>query len=107
VEDLLSFMDADYCVQVEIRDSIEKKYLRNYNQPFAAHIAYQITLYYWIGFGVKSDDAKAHIWLQKSNHLPVDWNNTTVVMRPARRSGRMRGFNALALVNLIHEYQAR
>jgi len=58
-------MEADYCVQVETRDSIEKKYLRNYDQPFAAHIAYPITFCYRIGFGVKSDDAKAHIWLQK------------------------------------------
>lgn len=64
---LADLVEADYRVRTQIKDSIEKTYIMNRNQPFAANIAFQIAFCYHIGSGVKSNANKCQIWLQKSN----------------------------------------
>jgi hypothetical protein len=95
-------VDADYRVRPQIKDSLEQNYLRNQNQSFAAHIAFQI------GFGVKSNDNKCHMWLGKSNKQLDDPKLIKEAVQPTNwRSARMcnRDLNGDVTVDLIHEYK--
>jgi hypothetical protein len=84
-----------------------KKYFRNQNPAIAAYIALQVAFDYQIGFGAKSDKNKCYMWLQRSDKCLEDRKIEKEVVRPTFwKSGRMRSFNGIVPVNLIHEYRA-
>ena len=101
-------MKADYRVRTQIRECLEDSYFRNQNQPFAAHIAFQLAFCYQIGFGVKSNDNTCHMWLGKSAKQADDLKTENEAVQPARwKSGRMQGYEGLVWANLIHEYRTQ
>jgi hypothetical protein len=98
---------ADYRVRIQIRDELEKKYIRNQNQPSAAHIAFQLAFCYQIGFGVKSDDNASSIWLEKSNKQSEDLEVEKKTVRPAgwKSKWMLELGERLVKANVIHEYR--
>ena len=105
-ENLADLVVADYRVRIQIRDSLENNYLRNQYRSFATHIAFQLAFCYRIGFGVKSNHNKSHIWLEQSDKQLNDLEVEKEAVRPAKwKNGRMRGLSGLVLVDLSHEYR--
>jgi hypothetical protein len=106
VESLTDLVEADYRVRKQIKDSLESNYFRNQNQLFATHIAFQLAVCYRIGFGVKSDIHKCHIWLEKSGKQWQDLHMEKEAVRPTSlKNGRIREHNGFIEVNLIQEYR--
>jgi len=100
-------VEADYRVRAQIRDSLEKTYFSNQNQPFATHIAFQVAFCYMIGFGVKSDDNKCHMWLEKSSKYLDDLKVEKETVRPtAWKNARISCLTNPDTVKLIEEYRA-
>ena len=105
-KNLGDFVLADYRVRTQIKDCLEKNYIRNRNQPFAANIAFQVAFCYQIGFGVKSDAGNCHTWLQKCDKLPEYLETERETVRPARLKSERITEHGLIPVNLIHEYRS-
>jgi len=98
---------ADYRVRSQIRESLEKNYFRNQNQPYATNIAFQLAFCYLIGFGIKSDDNVCRLWLQRStkslNDLKIEKDT---VRRRFWKNGKMQQMNARLLqIDVVHEYR--
>ena len=70
-QNLAYLMESDYRVRTQIRECLENNYFKNQNEPFATHIAFQLAFCYQIGFGVKSDDNKCHMWLETPNNSMI------------------------------------
>ncbi|KAF8530802.1 hypothetical protein BDD12DRAFT_914746 [Trichophaea hybrida] len=102
-------MATDYRVRIQIKESLKTNYLANQNQTFAANIAFQLAFCYHIGFGVKPDDNKCHIRLDKSNKQLDDVKIEKEAVRPASgKSGSVRQlYGLLFKVNITHEYRSR
>ena len=80
---------VDYRVRTQVRECLEINYSKNQNQPFAAHIAFQLAFCYHVGFGVKSDDNTCR--LDKSDKQPEDLKAEEQAVQPSRwKSGRMQ-----------------
>jgi len=88
---------------MQIKDSLEKNYIRNQKHDFAAEIAFQLAFCYDIGFGTKSDDIQRQIWLAKSIRQLDDLNIEKEAVQPAWR--KMREIDGVKEVDLIHEYR--
>ena len=95
-------------MRTQVRECLEINYRKNQNQPFAAHIAFQLAFCYHVGFGVKSNYNTCHVWLDKSNKQPEDLKAEEQAVQPSRwKSGGIQGYEGLVLVDLIHEYRAQ
>lgn len=93
-------------MRTQIRESLENNYFRSQNQPFAAHIAFQIAFCYHIGFGVKSDANECHRWLERSTKQPDDLNAEKEVVQPdSFENGIKRELIRPIGENLIHIYR--
>ncbi|KAF8538086.1 hypothetical protein BDD12DRAFT_911052 [Trichophaea hybrida] len=106
-ESLARLVASDYRVRIQIRESLEKNYFRNHHESFAAHIAFQVAFCYKIGFGVKSDDNKCRVWLERSNKQPDDLKAEKEAVRPdSGNSERIRKYDGLwREVDLVHQYR--
>ena len=73
-QELGDLMRFDYRVRTQIRECLEINYslAKNQNQPFAAHIAFQLAFCYHVGFGVGSNGDVCRVWLDKSGKQPDD-----------------------------------
>ena len=101
-------MEADYRVRTQIRECLENNYFKNQNEPFAAHIAFQLAFCYQIGFGVKSDDNTCNMWLGKSTHQLDELATEKAAVQPARwKMGGIPGYDGFVPVDLIHEYRTQ
>ena len=104
-QDLGDLISVDYRVRTQVRECLEINYSKIQNQPFAAHIAFQLAFCYHVGFGVKSNDNTCHVWPDKSDKQPEDLKAEEQAVQPARwKSGRYEG---LVSVDLIHEYRTQ
>ena len=92
-------------MRAQVRECLEINYSTNQNQPFAAHIAFQLAFCYHVGFGVKSDDNTCHVWLDKSNKQPEDLKAEEKAVQPTR--GKSDSYEGLVWVDLIHEYRTQ
>ena len=101
-------MTTDYRVRTQIRECLENNYFKNQNEPFAAHIAFQLAFCYQIGFGVKSDDNTCNMWLGKSTKQLDDLATEKAAVQPARwKMGGIPGYDGFVPVDLIHEYRTQ
>jgi len=106
-ENLADLIAVDYRLRAQVIDCLQKNYLRNQNRPVAQHIAFQIAFCYRIGFGVRSDMGKCHLWLHKSSKHTKDLTIAIKSVQPAIwKNRRKHELNVLVQVDLIHEYTA-
>ena len=106
-QDLDDLISVDYRVRTQVRECLEINYSKNQNQPFAAHIAFQLAFCYHVGFGVKSNDNTCHVWLDRSNKQPEDLMAEEKAVQPAMwKTGRMQGYEGLvswtSFMNIEH-----
>ena len=107
-QNLAHLMEADYRVRTQIRECLEINYFKNRDQPFAAHVAFQLAFCYHIGFGVKSNDNTCHMWLGKCAKQPDDLKTEKETIQPARwKMGGIQEYDGFVSLDLIHEYRTQ
>ena len=94
-------------MRTRVRECLEINYSKNQNQPFAAHIAFQLAFCYHVGFGVKSSGGACHVWLDKSDKQHEDLKAEEKAVQPAMwKTGRMQGYEGLvswtSFMNIEH-----
>ena len=107
-QNLDALLHFDYRVRTQIRECLEINYSRNRDQPFAAHIAFQLAFCYHVGFGIESNNDTCYMWLDKSNKRPDDLEAEKKAVQPARwGGGGMPGHDGFVWVDLTHEYRTQ